>query len=312
MFGSFCFIIKLLNNKKHMNNKNISSDFPFESKYLEVKGSKMHYVDVGEGDPILFLHGNPTSSYLWRNIIPYVQTKGRCIAPDLIGMGKSDKPDIGYTYDDHYAYLLEFIEKLELKNVTLVIHDWGSGLGFHYANTHRENIKGIAFMEAMVKPLSWGNMPQDMKIPFKMMRTPFIGWLMVSVANMFVKKMIPDTIVRKLSKVEFDYYKKPFSTIASRKPVRVWPTEVPFDGKPKYTHEIIRSYSEWLQKTDLPKLFFYASPGAILRENDVAWVKKNFKNTTSVDIGEGVHFVQEDNPHRIGSELSKWYEGLSE
>jgi len=193
---------------------NISSKFPFESKYIDINGSKIHYIDVGSGDPILFLHGNPTSSYLWRNIIPYLQPNARCIALDLIGMGKSDKPDIAYTFEDHYNYVEKFIEKLNLKNITLVIHDWGSGLGFHYANTHRDNIKGIVFMEAMVKPLTWSGMPSvGLQIAFRMMRTPFVGWLMISVANMFVKKLVPDMIVRKLSKEEVEYYKKPYPTI---------------------------------------------------------------------------------------------------
>ena len=290
--------------------KQISSKFPFESKFINIKGSKMHYIDVGNGDPILFLHGNPTSSYLWRNIIPYLQTKGRCIAPDLIGMGKSGKPDIDYTFDDHYEYLLKFIEKLELKNITLVIHDWGSGLGFHYANTHRNNIIGIAFMEAMVKPIKSSSIPPNLRMAFKMMRAPYLGWLMISVANMFVKKMIPDTIVRKLSTEEFDNYLRPYPTIRSRKPVRVWPTEVPIDGKPKHTHDIIKSYSNWLQKSDIPKLFFDANPGIIIRQKDVGWVKNHFPNTKSVDIGEGIHFVQENNPHLIGAELAKWYQKL--
>ena len=291
-----------------MNNNKISSDFPFESKYLNVKGSKMHYIDVGQGDPILFLHGNPTSSYLWRNIIPYLQGNARCIALDLIGMGKSDKPDIAYTFEDHYAYVEEFIEKLNLKNITLVIHDWGSGLGFHYANKHRDNIRGIVFMEAIVKPLTWSGMPSNnLRIAFRMMRMPFIGWLMISVANMFVKKMIPDMIVRKLSKEEFEHYKEPYPTIASRKPVRVWPTEVPLDGKPKHTYEVIKSYSEWLLKSDIPKLFFYATPGVILQEKDVEWIKENFSNIKSVDIGKGLHFIQEDNPDLIGREIASWY-----
>ena len=295
-----------------MSDKEISSDFPFESKYLDIKGSKMHYIDVGQGDPILFLHGNPTSSYLWRNIIPYLQPQARCIAPDLIGMGKSDKPDIAYTFEDHYAYLEEFIEKLGLKNITLVIHDWGSGLGFHYANTHRDNIKGIAFMEAMVKPLTWSGMPSvSLQIAFRMMRAPFIGWLMISVGNMFVKKMVPDMIVRKLSKEEIEYYEMPYPTVASRKPVRVWPNEVPLDGKPKHTYDIIKSYGEWLKETNIPKLFFYAHPGVILQEKDVEYIKNNFSNIKMVDVGKGLHFIQEDNPHLIGKEIADWYQTLS-
>jgi len=295
-----------------MNNKQISSDFPFESKYLDIKGSKMHYIDVGQGDPILFLHGNPTSSYLWRNIIPYVQSNARCIAPDLIGMGKSDKPDIAYTFEDHYDYLGKFVEGLDLKNITLVIHDWGSALGFHYANSHRDNIKGIAFMEAMLEPLTWSAMPPNMRMPVKMMRTPLIGWLIISVANVFVKKMIPDMIDRKLSKEEFEYYKKPYATIASRKPVRVWPMEIPIDGKPKRVYEKVDAYSKWLRESDIPKLCFHAQPGAILRVEGVDSIKDNLPNIKMVDIGKGIHFIQEDNPHLIGSELAEWYRTLSE
>lgn len=290
------------------NKKEISSAFPFESKYKDINGSKIHYIDEGKGDPILFLHGNPTSSYLWRNIIPYVQSHGRCIAPDLIGMGKSDKPDIDYGFQDTYKYLEEFIDSLALKNITLVLHDWGSGLGFHYANTHRDNIKGIAFMEAMVKPLTWKGMPSfGLQMAFRMMRTPGIGWFMLSVANMFVKKLLPDMIVRKLSKEEIDNYELPYPTISSRKPVRTWPLDVPIDGKPKYTYDIINSYGEWLKESSVPKLFFYAQPGAIILKDTVDYIKSNFSNLKSIDIGQGLHFIQEDNPHQIGKEIAKWY-----
>jgi len=291
-------------------NTDISSEFPFESKYLEVKGSKMHYVDVGKGDPILFLHGNPTSSYLWRNVIPHLQPNARCIAPDLIGMGKSDKPNIGYTFEEHYDYLEKFIEKLELKNITLVIHDWGSGLGFHYANTHRDNIKGIAFMEAMLKPMTWREMPKGMDKVFKLLRAPLIGWLMISVGNLFVKKMIPDMIVRKLTKEEFEYYKSPYPTISSRKPVRVWPMEIPIDGKPRRVYEKISAYNKWLTDSDIPKLCLYSHPGAITRDSYVEYIKNNLKNIKMVDIGRGIHYVQEDNPHQIGEEIASWYQKI--
>lgn len=288
----------------------ISPEFPFESKYVDINGSKMHYIDVGQGDPILFLHGNPTSSYLWRNVIPHLQTKGRCIAPDLIGMGKSDKPDIGYTFEEHYDYLLKFIEKLNLKNITLVIHDWGSGLGFHYANQHRDNIKGIAFMEAMVKPMTWKEMPKGMAPVFRLLRAPFFGWLMISVGNMFLNKMLPDMIVRKLSKEELEYYKRPYPTIASRKPVRVWPKEIPIEGKPRRVYEKISAYQKWLVQSDLPKLFLYSHPGAIIRESYVEYIKNNIPNTKIIDIGEGIHFIQEDNPHLIGQEIASWYQTI--
>ena len=183
----------------------IASDFPFESKFIEVLGSKMHCIDEGQGDPILFLHGNPTSSYLWRNVIPHLISQGRCIAPDLIGMGKSDKPSLSYTFQDHYRYLSSFLEKLELDNLVLVVHDWGSGLGFHFAANHPDKIRGIAFMESILRPVSWSDFPKDFKMGFKLMRTPLIGWLMISVMNFFIKKILPQATLRKLSSAEMDF-----------------------------------------------------------------------------------------------------------
>lgn len=290
-----------------MTDKPISAEFPFASKFVEVHGSRMHYIDEGEGEPILFLHGNPTSNYLWRNIIPYLVPTGRCIAPDLIGMGKSDKPDLAYRFVDHYRYLEGFIDALGLKNITLVIHDWGSGLGFHYAASNEANVKGIAFMEALVKPLRWADFPPDYKMGFKLMRSFGIGWLMISVGNVFVKKMLPGAIVRKLTDAEYAVYAEPFRTIAHRKPVRQWPLEIPIDGTPSDMHELMSAYSEWLQKTPLPKILFYAHPGGIISDALRQWCETNFKNIESVDIGQGIHFLQEDNPHLIGEKLVEWF-----
>jgi haloalkane dehalogenase len=294
-----------------MDTKSISPEFPFESKYIEVHGAKMHYIDEGEGDPILFLHGNPTSSYLWRNIIPYMTSLGRCIAPDLIGMGKSDKPEIPYRFFDHSTYVNGFIETLGLKNITLVIHDWGSGLGFHYAAHHADNVKGIAFMEAIVKPSNWEDFPPDFKMGFKMMRTPIIGWLMISVGNMFIKKLLPQATHRALTSKEMEIYSEPYPTVASRLPVRQWPLEIPIDGSPKDVYEEVSYYSEWLQTTELPKLLFYAQPGGIIDEKVRTWCANAMSNITMVDIGDGMHYLQEDNPHLIGEELASWYTTVS-
>ena len=293
-----------------MTTKTISADFPFESKYLEVHGSKMHYIDEGAGDPILFLHGNPTSSYLWRNIIPYLVPHGRCIALDLIGMGKSDKPDIDYRFSDHAKYVEGFIEKLDLSNITLVIHDWGSGLGFHYAMRHEGNIKGIAFMEAMMKPFKWEDFPSDFKMAIKLFRTSGVGWFMSSVLNMFLTQVLPQATGRKLSAEEKNYYKAPFKTIKSRKPVGQWPLELPIDGQPADTHEMISSYSQKLQESELPKILLFANPGTSIDAKMLDWCKQNIKNLKTVDVGEGIHFIQEDNPHLIGEELAKWYQKL--
>ncbi len=292
----------------------ISAEFPFESKYVEVLGSKMHYIDEGQGDPILFLHGNPTSSYLWRNVIPYVSDDGRVIAVDLIGMGKSDKPDIDYSFDDHARYLNAFIEELELKDVTLVIHDWGSGLGFNYAANNEDNIKGIAFMEALLMPMpSYDAMPsQEMIEMFKNFRTPGIGEEMIMNQNIFVEQLLPSMILRELSEEELDYYSEPYPTPESRKPVWKWPNEIPIGGEPKNTHDIISSYNQWLQTTETPMLMIYATPGVIGNEMAVQWATENLMNLKTVNVGPGLHFIQEDAPDEIGEAISDWYQTKSE
>jgi haloalkane dehalogenase len=272
-----------------------------------IHGSKIHYIDEGSGDPIVFLHGNPTSSYLWRNIIPYLIPHARCIAPDLIGMGKSDKPDLNYRFFDHSKYVEEFINNLDLSNITLVVHDWGSGLGFHYAMRHENNIKGISFMEAILRPVTWENFPKDFKMGFKLMRTSGIGWIMISVMNVFVTQILPQAIVRKLSKEEKDNYAAPYKTVQSRKPVRQWPCEIPIEGKPADVHEVISNYNQKLQESELPKLLFSATPGGLIDDKTVEWCKQNLKNLKVLDIGDGIHYLQEDNPHLIGEELAKWY-----
>ena len=176
--------------------KEISAAFPFESEYVDVLGSRMHYVEEGDGDPILFLHGNPTSSYLWRNVIPHVSPIGRCIAPDLIGMVKSDKPDLDYGFFDHFRYVDAFIEALGLRDITLVIHDWGSALGFHYARRHESNVKGIAFMEAIVWPVTWDEWPEQARQMFKAFRTPGVGEQMIMEQSMFVEAVLPGAVLR--------------------------------------------------------------------------------------------------------------------
>jgi len=269
----------------------------------------MHYIEQGSGDPVLFLHGNPTSSYLWRNIIPYLSGRARCIAPDLIGMGKSDKPDISYRFFDHARYLEGFIEQMNLKKITLVVHDWGSGLGFHYAARNEGNIAGLAFMEAIVKPSNWADFPADFKAGFKMFRTPGIGWLMICGMNVFVNKLLPGAVVRPLTKMEMERYREPYPDTRSRRPLHRWPNEIPIDGKPADVHEAVAAYSRWLTQTDLPKILFYARPGGIIGEKGIAWCRENLTNLSTVDIGKGIHFLQEDNPHLIGEKLAGWYRG---
>ena len=293
-----------------MKHSGISADFNFESKYIDIDGSKIHYIDIGSGDPILFLHGNPTSSYLWRNIIPYLTSSGRCLAMDLIGMGKSDKPHINYRFVEHARYVDGFIDKMGLKKITMVVHDWGSALGLHYAMRHEDNIKGIAFMEAILKTSTWADFPKDLKMGFRLFRTPLIGWLMIVGLNIFIEKILPNAIVRKLTEKEMNSYREPFKKMKDRKPMWRWPNEIPIDGKPADVTEIVQVYSRKLKESDCPKLMFFAHPGGIITAPMVKWCQQNLKNLKTVDIGEGIHFLQEDNPKLIGTELLNWYKSL--
>ena len=289
----------------------ISPDFTFTANYVEVHGSKMHYVDEGAGDPILFLHGNPTSSYLWRNIIPYAATNGRAIAPDNIGFGKSDKPDIDYRFVDHARYIEGFIEALGLKNITLVLHDWGSALGFHYAMRHQDNIKALVFMEAMLMPVpSWEALPEDFSALLRKFRTPEAGWELLVNQNMFIEQVLPHGVTRQLSEAEMNHYRAPFKEPASRKPIWRWPNEIPLAGEPADVTEAVMAYNQKLQQSDLPKLLFYVTPGGIITEPVRQWAEQHLKNLKTVKLGPGNHYVQEDYPHQIGAELVAWYSRL--
>jgi len=303
-------VIDYTQGETRMSTKPISATFPFESKYLEVNGSNIHYIDEGEGDPILFIHGNPTSSYLWRNIIPYLTPHGRCIALDHIGMGKSDKPDIQYGFESTYDYLEKFIDKLGLKNITLVIHDWGSIMGFHYANMHRDNVKAIAFMEASIQAPNFDGMPFSVKMALRGFRNPLFGALIVKRANLLVKQMLPQLIDRDLTPEELNYYTAPYPDAKSREPLLAWPRDVPIHGQPARTAKVMADYHEFLLASELPKLCFYVTPGVGLQADDVEIVKTQFKNTRVVYLGEGNHFLQEDFPHEIGAEIASWYQTI--
>jgi haloalkane dehalogenase len=285
--------------------KEISAAFTFESKFVELLGSKMHYVEEGSADPILFLHGNPTSSYLWRNVIPQLSSIGRCIAPDLIGMGKSDKPDIGYRFVDHAKYVDGFIEALDLKNITFVVHDWGCALGFHYATRNESNVKGIAFMEGLVRPLTWDEWPEQAKQIFEGFRTQGAGETMILENNMFVEQVLPGSVLRTLSEEEMAVYREPYTTKESRLPTLQWPREIPLDGEPADVVKITTESSAWAGKSETPKLLLHFEPGAIMR-NLVGWCEENYKNLKTVAGGAGVHFVQEDQPETIGKEIAAW------
>ncbi len=290
---------------------NISAEFPYKSKFIEVGGSRLHYVEEGEDDPILFLHGNPTSSYLWRNVMPHLSGQGRCIALDLIGMGKSDKPDIGYRFFDHARYVEGFIDALGLENITFITHDWGSALGFHYATRNQAHVKGLAYMEAILMPVpDWNDFPMDMADVFKGFRTPEVGWEMIGHNNMFIEQVLPGATMRELSEAEMTRYREPYLELESRRPLWQWTNEIPIEGEPADVTEAVNAYLQKLMDWDIPKLHIHASPGAINPPPMIEWAKENLKNLTTVDIGAGIHFIQEDHPHEIGKELAGWHADL--
>ena len=282
-------------------------------KFATVHGKRMAYAEIGEGDPILFLHGNPTSSYLWRNIMPHVQDLGRCIAPDLIGMGDSAKlDDVGpdsYRFVEHRRYLDALLDQLGVhNNVTLVIHDWGSALGFDWANRHRDAVKGICYMEAIVRPLTEQEFPEPARPVFMGFRSPN-GEAMVLEKNIFVERVLPGSILRDLSEEEMAVYRRPFAEPGEdRRPTLTWPRQIPIDNQPEDVTAIAQAYSEWLSASNVPKLFVDADPGAIL-----VGPQRNFcrtwPNQTELTV-KGSHFIQEDSPHEIGAALRSWIQSV--
>ena len=276
---------------------------------IEVLGKHMTYVEMGEGDPIVFLHGNPTSSYLWRNIMPALAGFGRCLAPDLIGMGDSDKLDDSgpgrYTFAEHARYVDALLDSLGVKeNAVFVIHDWGSALGFHWANRHRSAVKGICYMEAIVRPVSWDEFPADARGVFQGFRSP-AGEAMVLENNIFVERVLPGSVLRQLTDEEMAVYRRPFLEAGeSRRPTLTWPRQIPIEGEPEDVVALAQSYSEWLSGADVPKLFINAEPGALItgatREFCRAW-----PNQTEVTV-KGSHFIQEDSPAEIAAALADW------
>lgn len=288
----------------------IGSAFPFQKKEMPVLDSSIAYVDEGEGRPVVFLHGNPTSSYLWRNIIPHVSDGYRTIAPDLIGMGDSGKPDSGYRFEDHARYLDTFLDQLDLTDAILVVHDWGSALGMRYARLNPERISGLVFLEAIVPPVlpvaSFDDMPGPLADFFRLMHSDK-GADMVLNQNFFVEFVLPQMgVVRAMSEAEMDHYRKPFPTPESRKPVLAWPREVPIEGKPADVVEEVRLNGEWLLSSQIPKLMFYAEPGALMPKPVADYLTANVANIEARFVGAGSHFLQEDHPHVIGQGIADW------
>jgi len=281
--------------------------------FFEVHGQRMAYVEMGEGDPIVFQHGNPTSSYLWRNIMPALSSAGRCIAVDLVGMGDSEKlSDSGpgrYRYVEHRDYLFAAWEQLGIDdNVTFVIHDWGSALGFDWSSRHPDRVRGIAYMEAIVRPVSWNEWPEAARGIFQAFRSD-AGEQLVLENNVFVEKVLPGSILRQLTDGEMAVYRRPFEHAGEdRRPTLTWPRQIPIDGEPADVHEIVAAYSEWLATTPVPKLFINAEPGAILTGPQREFCR-GFANQAEVTVA-GSHFIQEDSPAEITAAIRDWMRNL--
>lgn len=290
----------------------ISADEPAK-QFIEVNGRKMAYVEMGSGDPIIFQHGNPTSSYLWRNIMPALTDLGRCMAVDLIGMGDSDKlPDSGpdrYRYVEHREYLFAAWEQLGISgDVTLVIHDWGSALGFDWASQNEDKIRGIAYMEGIVCPVSWDDWPDSAKAVFQGFRSE-AGESMVLEKNIFVEKVLPGSVIRSLADEEMSVYRRPFENSGEdRRPTLTWPRQIPIDGEPADVVAIVGDYSEWLRQSGVPKLFINAEPGAILTGRQREFCR-GFANQTEVTV-PGIHFIQEDSPAEIAAAIRDWMDTI--
>ena len=283
--------------------KPITAADAYERHRIAFLETEISYVDTGAGEPVVFLHGNPTSSYLWRNVIPHVEGLGRCLAPDLVGMGDSGAaPDGSYRFVDHARYLDAWFEALGLTNVTLVVHDWGSALGFYWAYRHPERVRGIAYMEAVVRPLTWEEWRDESRQIFQDLRSE-AGEEMVLEKNLFIEGILPSAVLRDLTEEEMNVYRRPYLEPGeSRRPTLTWPRELPINGEPEDVVSIVDDYSKWLAQSDVPKLFVNAEPGAILTGSQREFCR-TWPNQEEVTV-RGAHFVQEDSPHEIGEAVA--------
>ena len=286
---------------------------PTAQQFANVNGKRLAYLEAGSGDPIVLLHGNPTSSYLWRNVIPELEGCGRVIAPDLIGQGDSEKLPASegadrYTFEVAFDYLDGLLGEIGAnENATLVVHDWGSGLGFHWARLNPESVKGIAYMEAIVMPITWDDWPESARGIFQGFRSAK-GEDLVLERNMFVEAVLPSSILRDLTEDEMAAYRAPFDTPDNRQPTLNWPRQIPIEGEPRHMVELVEAYGAFMAGSEIPKLFVNADPGSILvgRQREFC---RSWPNQAEVTV-KGLHFLQEDSPREIGQAIAAWYAGL--
>ncbi|KAK4498378.1 hypothetical protein PRZ48_011036 [Zasmidium cellare] len=302
----------------------ISAEFPFDLHNVDILGSQMAYIDTQpdstthNGPVALFIHGNPTSSYLWRNVIPHVSPVMRCVAPDLIGMGSSSNPrNLQYRFTDHYTFLSTFIETvIPSSPVLLVIYDWGSALGLHWAHQQAElsntgsppRVLGIALMEFIRPFRDYDDFldREEVRAVFQAFRNPETGRKLIIEQNTFVEKTLPRGVVRGLTEAEMDVYRRPFLRPEDRLPTYVWPNQIPIDHRPSDVFDIATRYHDWLMRTGVPKLFFWATPGTLVSVKKAQWYARNLKNAKTVHLGKGSHFITEDHPKNIGMNIRDW------
>lgn len=288
----------------------ISEELGIPRKSIDVLDSRMAYLELGDGAPVLFVHGNPTSSYLWRNVMPYVAEGRRAIAVDLIGMGDSDKPDIEYSFVDHYRYFSAFIDAMNLNDVTLVGHDWGATLAWEYARRNPQRVKRLAFMEGVLPPAfpapSFEAMGPEMEKMFRAFKDPVEGPRIVMDENMFVEQVLPGFVNRKLGEDAMSAYRAPFLVRDDRKPVLAWPREVPIAGEPASTNIVLNKVSDFMTQTDMPVLLLYADPGAVVPPGAVDWYVGRIANLETNFVGQGFHYIQEDHPDAVGRAIADW------
>ena len=281
------------------------------SHVVNVLDSSMHYIEAGTGDPIVFLHGNPTSSYLWRNVIPRLEAKGRCIAIDCIGMGQSGKPDIAYRLVDHMAYIDALLAALDLTNLTLVTHDWGVVLGLAYARRHPERVKAIALMEGHIHPIErWADFDAGSEAMFKQLRTESRGRELVIEQNFFIETILPAGTQRVLTQTEMESYRAPYRDKHARLPLWRWANEIPIEGHPADVHAIVADNQAYLATADIPLLLAYAEPGAVIQAAEVDWCRRSCRSLTTVNLGSGIHFLPEDHPDTIGIAIAHWLDTI--
>ncbi|MBL7248915.1 haloalkane dehalogenase [Alloalcanivorax marinus] len=282
------------------------ADYPFTSRYQTIDGHRLHYIDEGQGPTLLFLHGNPTSSYLWRNVIKPLRDRYRCVAPDLIGFGRSDKPELDYRFLTHYHYIREFVAALDLKDVTLVLHDWGGPIGFRLAQQEPRRVARLCFMETFPFTFDWEEFPLAARPLFFAFRRQRLSYWLLQRHNLFVDLVLRLSTFRPLPRSVMAAYRAPFPDARSRYPIRVFPGELPINDRDTEAHRAIEEIERGLAGMPQPMLLLHFHPGAVLGRSRVAWLAQRLPDLEVVDGGRGLHYVPEDRPERIAEALEDW------